>query len=122
MRVIVATCFCLVAAVSCGGRREDNVPVSQYDLAGTVVRLDAETRLAVINHQTIKDRNGGVWMEAMTMEFPVKDAREFAKLRPGAAITARVLQRPTDSEFWIDTIRVRSPAGDAGTRRSHEPR
>jgi hypothetical protein len=44
-------------------------------------------------------------MEGMTMEFPVKDQREFAMLHPGLPITAKVYSRPSDYEYWIADIK-----------------
>ena len=47
----------------------------KYELMGEVARLDIENKIATIKHQPIGD-----WMGAMTMDFPVKDAADFAKL------------------------------------------
>jgi len=44
------------------------------------------------------------------MEFPVRDDAEYAKLRVGAAITARVRQRQSDMDYWIDQIEPAPPA------------
>jgi hypothetical protein len=48
-------------------------------------------------------------MEKMTMEFPVKDRKEFAKLRAGQHIRAKVFQHPSDFEFWIGGIEAVEP-------------
>jgi Cu/Ag efflux protein CusF len=82
-------------AVSCGGKPQG--PPKEYKLKGVVVRLDPQIRTAAIKHETIEG-----WMEAMTMEFPVRDAREFEKLTPGKAITATVYVN--GDEFWIGNI------------------
>ena len=83
-------------AAGCGGTRE---PIRQYQLKGKVIRLAPENKLASIQHEEIKG-----WMEAMTMEFPVRDDAEFAKLQPGLEIEATV--NVQDLDYWLIGIRV----------------
>jgi Cu/Ag efflux protein CusF len=45
----------------------------------------------------------------MTMEFPVKDPAEFAKLQPGQKITATVHAIPETFDYWITDIRGEAP-------------
>ena len=47
--------------------------------------LDPQAHIAKINGQKIEG-----WMEAMTMEYPVKDQKEFDTLHVGDHITATV--------------------------------
>lgn len=70
----------------------------KYHLKGQVLRLKAETQVAVIKHETIDG-----WMEAMTMEFPVPSAQEFAKLKEGISITATV--EVNDLHYWLTGIK-----------------
>ena len=67
--------------------------VSWRDVGG------AEHHIAVIQHERIEG-----WMEAMTMEFPVADPAEYAKLKEGATIRARV--NVNDAFFWLSEITV----------------
>jgi Cu/Ag efflux protein CusF len=71
----------------------------RYQLHGKVLRLRPEHRIAVIQHERIAG-----WMEAMTMEFPVPDAAEYAKLKEGATIRATV--NVNDAFFWLTAIIV----------------
>ena len=97
-----AFCWAIPILVTAGcGRHE---PIKQYRLKGKVVRLVPEHRLAAIQHEEIKG-----WMEAMTMEFPVRDGSEFAKLKPGLQIEATV--NVQDVDYWLSDIRV--PVGAA---------
>lgn len=50
-------------------------------------------------------------MRAMTMEFPVKDAGDFQKLKPGVRLRASVFVRPADLEYWIANVTVVEEAG-----------
>ena len=43
-------------------------------------------------------------MKAMTMEFPVKDEAEFAKLSEGAKFEAKV--HVQDLDYWLTEIKV----------------
>jgi Cu/Ag efflux protein CusF len=87
---------------ACGGSRP-SAPPKEYTLNGVVLRVDPQVRTAVIKHEKIDG-----WMEAMTMEFPVHDAKEFEKLAAGKQITATVYV--TDDGYWIGNIRP-GPSG-----------
>jgi Cu/Ag efflux protein CusF len=80
-------------------------PVALYPLEGTVVRLDPAAKTASVKHGALKDQaTGKVWMEAMTMDFPVPDAAEFAKLKEGMQIKATVHNRESEMEYWLAEI------------------
>ncbi len=85
--------------VSCSRPVRNTVggPVQRYQLHGQIVQVDAKAHAALIKHQKIEG-----WMEAMTMEFPVKDEREFQALHAGDQITATVFVQDTD--YWIGEI------------------
>ena len=98
--------FCLRAAARgrLRGRGPENrlstAPVKEYALKGEIVSLVPQGQAANIKHEKIDG-----WMEAMTMEFPVKDKSEFDSLRVGDRITATVfvqdsglLDRPHPSQ------------------------
>jgi Cu/Ag efflux protein CusF len=80
----------LTFVASCGSAKQ---------LRGQVLRLDPQLRTATIKHQKICD-----WMEAMTMEFPVRSQRDFNTLKVGERITATVYIG--DPEFWIGDVRA----------------
>lgn len=71
-------------------------PVRQYQMSGEVVGLDASGSTAMVRHGKIDG-----WMEAMTMEYPVKNKQEFVKLKVGEKIQAKVLVQGMD--YWIDS-------------------
>ena len=52
---------------------------------GVVEQIDVKAHTAKIKHQEIKG-----WMEAMTMDYPVKDPAELEGLQVGEHITATV--------------------------------
>lgn len=99
--------FILSLLSSCGGSKPSEPP-KEYALRGVVLRVDAQVRTAVVKHENIEG-----WMEAMTMEFPVRDAREFEKLAVGKRITATVYV--AGDEYWLGNI------GEAPAEPAAEP-
>jgi Cu/Ag efflux protein CusF len=90
-------------ASACAGRKTESKfdfgePKNRYPMRGKVVLLNPAERTAKVAHERIEG-----WMEAMTMDFPVPDEREFAKLKPGATFRATVLTN--DLFFWLTEIR-----------------
>ena len=77
--------------------------LKRYDLIGEVKELDTKGKIAKIQHQKIGD-----WMEAMTMEFPVKDPADFVKLKVGQKVRATVFVQ--DIQFWVGEIKEESPS------------
>lgn len=73
-------------------------PVKEYPLRGEIKKLDAEGKIATIQHERIGD-----WMGAMTMDFPVKNAQEFASLKEGEKISGTVFVQGL--EFWVGGIK-----------------
>lgn len=71
--------------------------IKQYPMHGEVLRLDAQGKIAAIKAGKIGD-----WMEAMTMEYPVKDQTEFDKLRTGETIDATVYVQ--GNSYWIGGV------------------
>jgi len=72
-------------------------PVKQYAMHGEVLRLDTQGKIAAIKAGKIGD-----WMEAMTMEYPVKDQTEFDKLHAGEKISATVYVQ--GNSYWVGGV------------------
>lgn len=90
---------CLLSILySCGGERK-KAAERTCEVRGEVMRLDSQVRTATIKHEQICD-----WMEPMTMEFPVRDAKDFEVLKPGAQITATI--HIGDPEFWLSDVHI----------------
>ncbi len=76
---------------SAGGQR--------YPLTGTVLSVDVKRHRAVIDHKAIPGL-----MAAMTMAYPVRDARALQHLVPGQQITADVVV--SADSLWLEHIVV----------------
>ncbi len=87
----------LLAAVlaACGARQEGK----RYPMQGEVKALDANAKTATIAAGKIGD-----WMEAMTMEYPVKPDSEFQKLHVGDRIQATVVVN--DPAYYVTDVKV----------------
>lgn len=103
---VLAVAALVLGALSCGVPANDTLPADRYELEGEVIRVDAVHRLALIRHGDIKNTAGTVWMQAMTMEFPVKKKGDLEKLKPGVHIKAALFHRPKDMDYWLGEIEV----------------
>ena len=82
----------------CGSHEAANTqPLQRYSLHGEIVRLDGQDKIATIRHQKIEG-----FMEAMTMQFPVKEQQDFAGLHPADCINATVFVQ--GDNIWIGEI------------------
>ena len=93
--------ICVIFTLILGGcqRSSTTQPPKEYQMQGEVVGLDPATHLATVKAGKIKG-----WMDAMTMEYPVKDPQEFGKLKMGDNIRAKVTVQGTD--YWISSVKT----------------
>jgi Cu/Ag efflux protein CusF len=71
----------------------------RYPMQGEIKALDASAHSATIAAGKIGD-----WMEAMTMEYPVKPDAEFQKLHVGDKIEATVVVG--DPGYYVTDIKI----------------
>jgi protein SCO1/2 len=87
--------LCLMALIlsltAAACMRTNEKGVRRYRLKGTVVQIDKSQQHLVINHEEIPG-----FMAAMTMPYPVVDARALDQLSPGDQITADVVVTPNE--------------------------
>ena len=105
MRTLWLGLFLLAAACSKPAPETQDTkaePIQKYALHGEVIRLDSKDNLATIKHEKIGD-----WMGAMTMEFPVKDPQDYAKLHAGDKIDATVFVQGLS--FWVGEVQTQPP-------------
>ena len=93
----------LVLSFACSRMPDRGAVEKKYQLHGVIRRLDAQAQTATIKHEAIVG-----WMEAMTMEFPVPDKAEFARLQIGQTIRATVFVR--DLDYHVGEIQIEKPA------------
>jgi Cu/Ag efflux protein CusF len=80
----------------CGAKDQ----TKRYAMEGEVKALDPAAKTATIAHGRIGD-----WMEAMTMEYPVKPDAEFQKLHVGDHIQATVMVN--GDKYYVTEVKIR---------------
>lgn len=94
---ILLVSILLTASFAC---KKQEAPVKVYPVRGVIVKVDMLGKSTAINAEKIDG-----WMEAMTMDYPVHDAKLLEGLKPGDHITATA-HVPEDLNYWIDNIAV----------------
>lgn len=83
----------MVALIGCGAREK------RYPMQGNVLAVDPTAKTATIDAGKMGD-----WMDAMTMEFPVKPDAELAKMHAGDRIEATVVVQ--GDKYYVTGVRV----------------
>jgi Cu/Ag efflux protein CusF len=91
---IFLTIVVLMVIALCGQKQASAQPERHYKLVGEVTQVDRQLHTATINGEAIAG-----WMEAMTMEYPIRTKQDFEKLRVGDRITATVNVRGSDYDL-----------------------
>jgi protein SCO1/2 len=85
-RLLAITLFGIaLIPMSCSRSNQSTEPEKHYPMTGEVLSLDAKDQTATIKAGPITG-----WMEAMTMEFPIRSKSDFDALRVGEKIKATV--------------------------------
>ncbi|MFN7938247.1 MAG: copper-binding protein [Bryobacteraceae bacterium] len=105
LRIVAALCV-LLASLGCSKPKAGGGPTRQYLLSGKIIRINERSHVVTVQHGPIRSASGQLWMEAMTMDFPVRDPAGFTKLKVGLKIRATVKQQDDDYDYWIEAIEV----------------
>lgn len=87
-----------LALLGCGAK----TPEKRYPMQGYVSAVDPAVKSATIAAGKIGD-----WMDAMTMEYPVKPDAEWAKLHAGDRIEATVVVQ--GDKYYVTDVKVVPP-------------
>lgn len=103
MRIILPV-FLLIALGACSHSSQTTSAEHHYPLSGKVVRLDAQHQTAMVDAAAIPN-----FMEAMTMEYPVKSKADFDRLHAGDRIKATV-NVSEEGSYNLSGIQIQQPA------------
>lgn len=96
--------FCLPFLLILAACSHQDAPAKHYQLAGRVVSLDSQDRVATIDAAAIPN-----WMEAMTMQYPVKNSSDFDHLKIGESIKATLNVRGPGDYDLTDIQALNAP-------------
>ncbi len=104
MRIYLLIIFVVFAAAAC--QKTQTAPASaeakRYPFKGKVVGVNKEKKKATIDHEAIPD-----FMEAMTMDFFIREDWVWENLTPGAEIRAElVVDSSADEPYWLEKVGI----------------
>ena len=87
-----------------GPSETDTSKEKRYQMTGTVISVDRSAKKASIAHEKIPG-----FMDAMTMDFVIKEEWVFEDLKPDAKVNAElVVDNTKDPSYWLEKIVVTS--------------
>ena len=95
---------CVLALAACKSKSVSEKGDRHYELTGRIIALDGKNHTAMVDGAPIPD-----FMEAMTMEYPVKSEEEFKHLEVGERISADLTVHG-DSDYDLSRIRRQDTA------------
>jgi uncharacterized lipoprotein YajG len=99
----IAVLFILMLA-GCSSKQETAAPTTQtasvkrYTLHGKVLSVNTADKTAKIDAEEVPG-----WMSKMTMDYPVKESAELAKMAPDKNIEATVFV--DGDNFWLGEVK-----------------
>jgi protein SCO1/2 len=99
----VAAAFLTLALLACGAEKQDK-PLSEpgeklYAMRGVVLSRSADDNSLRVDHEAIAG-----FMEAMTMDYPVRGAQVAALPADKSRIEAKL--HVTDRSYWITDVKA----------------
>ena len=94
---LLLLCGALVAGCSKSAPSASKYPI--YKMRGTVVAVHADDKSASIDAEAIPG-----FMEAMTMEYTIRDSAALSKLKPKDKITADLVADP--SAAYLENVKI----------------
>ncbi|MFN6962790.1 MAG: SCO family protein [Pyrinomonadaceae bacterium] len=104
--ILLAILSLLIAG--CGGRASTGTDANasanakRYPIQGKIVSVDRAAKKATIDHKDIPG-----FMDAMTMEFPIRADWAWDELKPGAEIHGElVVDNAAKDPYWIENVAI----------------
>lgn len=104
MRFLIAFLVFSVSVFSACTATETTAPSAEakrYPLKGTVVSVNRSEKKAAIAHEKIPD-----FMEAMTMDFKIREDWVWDDLTPGSEVRATLVVDNEKGEYWLENIGI----------------
>jgi protein SCO1 len=106
MRYLLFFLFSVFLFTACQNTPEQTVSADakRYPMKGKVVSVDKSKKKASIAHEEIPG-----YMEAMTMDFPIKNEDVLNTLTKDAEVQAELVVDNAKGEYWLENISVTVP-------------
>ena len=104
MRIYLVFILSVILLTSCQKPEAQNTSgeAKRYPLKGKVVSVDRERKRATIDHEPVEG-----YMEAMTMDFPIREDWVWDDLTPGSDIRAElVVDNSAKEPYWLEKIGI----------------
>ena len=106
MKIIFTVFISVLLLNACSSTSDTGVNSSQntkrYPLKGKVVSVDREKKRAKVDHEPIEG-----FMEAMTMDFPIRADWVWDDLKPGSEIRAElVVDSSAPDPYWLENLGI----------------
>ena len=114
MRIYLVFILSVILLTSCQKPETKSSPgeAKRYPLKGKVVSVDRERKRATIDHEPIDG-----YMDAMTMEFPIREDWVWDDLTPGSDIRAElVVDNSAKDPYWLEKIGIVATAKPGQTQ------
>lgn len=108
MRYLIILLFSVLLFTACqkGETQNASAEAKRYPIKGKVISVDKAKKKASIAHEEIPG-----YMEAMTMNFPIKDTWVWDDLTPGSEIRGDLVV--DKDEYWLENIGIiAAPSAD----------
>ena len=100
--VLLVLVFLFVTACQKTATAPASSEAKRYPFKGKIVSVDKEKKKAKIDHESIPG-----FMEAMSMDFPIKEEWVWDNLTPGAEVQAElVVDNAADEPYWLEKIGI----------------
>ncbi len=91
----------LALTLACSKKQPEFTVAHRYTLTGAIVSLNAKGQTATIDAAAVPG-----FMDAMTMEYPIKSKSEFDSLHVGEKIKGTLNVSASDDEYNLTDIQV----------------
>jgi len=101
-KLIILSCFLMFGACKSAETPSASAAAKRYPIKGTVVSVDKPNKSAKIDHEPIDG-----FMEAMTMDFPVREDWVWDDLTSGSVVHAElIVDNSAKDPYWLEKIAI----------------
>lgn len=106
-RIILLLLFpAALLLAACQPPAQSGSPEKRYEVKGKVISISKAERRVELDHEPIKDAAGRDFMEAMKMEFTLRDEQALEQLAPGDQVQATLVYDENTSLSWLEKVTV----------------